>query len=49
MASPRCRLQVMKELPDGKGGTPALDHPLYKVLNRRPNKWMTAFELAWRQ
>ncbi|WP_065091494.1 phage portal protein [Rhizobium leucaenae] len=38
-------LQVMKELPDGKGGTPALDHPLYKVLNLRPNKWMTAFEL----
>lgn len=37
-------LQVMKELPDGKGGTPALDHPLYKVLNLRPNKWMTAFE-----
>lgn len=38
-------LQVMKELPDGKGGTPALDHPLYSVLNRRPNQWMTAFEL----
>jgi HK97 family phage portal protein len=38
-------LQVMKELPNGKGGTPALDHPLYKVLNRRPNQWMTAFEL----
>lgn len=38
-------LQVMKELPDGKGTVPAPDHPLYKVLNRRPNQWMTAFEL----
>lgn len=38
-------LRVMKELPDGKGGTPATEHPLYAVLNRRPNKWMTSFEL----
>ncbi|MGK9199020.1 phage portal protein [Sinorhizobium meliloti] len=38
-------LRVMKELPDGKGGTPATEHPLYTVLNRRPNKWMTSFEL----
>lgn len=37
--------RVMQELPDGKGGTPALDHPLYRVLNKRPNKWMTSFEL----
>jgi len=38
-------LRVMKELPDGKGGVPATEHPLYAVLNRRPNKWMTSFEL----
>lgn len=38
-------LRVMKELPDGKGGEPATGHPLYRVLNRRPNKWMTSFEL----
>jgi HK97 family phage portal protein len=37
-------LRIMKELPDG-GGEPATEHPLYTVLNRRPNKWMTSFEL----
>jgi len=38
-------LRVMKELPDGKGWEPATGHPLYKVLNRRPNPWMTSFAL----
>lgn len=36
-------LRVMRELPDGKGSVPATDHALYKVLNRRPNKWQTSF------
>jgi HK97 family phage portal protein len=38
-------LRVMKELPDGKGWEPAVDHPLYKVLNRKPNKWQTSFAM----
>jgi HK97 family phage portal protein len=38
-------LRVMKELPDGKGWEPATKHPLYKVLNRKPNPWMTSFAL----
>lgn len=38
-------LRVMRELPDGKGWEPATDHPLYRVLNRKPNKWMTSFAL----
>jgi HK97 family phage portal protein len=31
----------------GKDGTrtPALDHPVYKLLSRRPNDWMTSFEM----
>ena len=36
-------LRVMRELPDGKGWVPATDHPLYNVLYRKPNKWMTSF------
>ncbi|MFT0532261.1 phage portal protein [Castellaniella hirudinis] len=24
---------------------PAIDHPLYRVLHRKPNSWMTSFEL----
>ncbi|KAF0136976.1 MAG: HK97 family phage portal protein [Xanthobacteraceae bacterium] len=38
-------LRVMRELPDGKGSEPATDHPLYTVLNRRPNRWQTSFAL----
>jgi HK97 family phage portal protein len=29
---------------DGGGSTPAVDHPLYRVLYRRPNRWQTSFE-----
>lgn len=38
-------LRVMKEIPGGKGSEPAVEHPLYTVLNRRPNKWMTSFAM----
>lgn len=38
-------LRVMRELPDGRGSVPAMDHPLYKVLNRKPNPWQTSFAL----
>lgn len=38
-------LRVMQELPNGKGSVPAIDHPLYKVLNSKPNKWQTSFAL----
>ncbi|UOK71703.1 phage portal protein [Ancylobacter polymorphus] len=38
-------LRVMQELPDGKGSKPATEHPLYKVLNRRPNPWQTSFAM----
>lgn len=38
-------LQVMQDLPDGKGAIPAVDHPLYKVLNSKPNRWQTSFAL----
>lgn len=34
-------LRVMVE--DGKGSNPAYDHPLYKLLNRKPNRWQTSF------
>jgi HK97 family phage portal protein len=29
----------------GREVLPAIDHPLYRVLHRRPNPWMTSFEL----
>ncbi len=38
-------LRVMRELPNGKGSEPAIDHPLYKVLNSKPNQWQTSFSL----
>lgn len=38
-------LRVMRELPDGKGWEPAPDHPLYKVLYRKPNRWQTSFAM----
>lgn len=30
---------------DGPNVLPAVDHPLYQVLHRKPNSWMTSFEL----
>lgn len=38
-------LRVMTELPDGKGWEPAREHPLYKVLSAKPNRWQTSFAL----
>lgn len=35
-------LVLMRE--DGKTRLPAKDHPLYFLLHRRPNEWMTSFE-----
>lgn len=37
-------LQIMKRRPGGKGADVAFDHPLYRLLNRRPNGWQTSFE-----
>jgi len=37
-------LRVMAETKDG-GSEPATDHPLYKVLNRKPNAWQTSFAM----
>ncbi|WP_399677149.1 phage portal protein [Xenophilus sp.] len=30
---------------DGEKMAPATDHPLYSILHRRPNSWMTSFDL----
>lgn len=35
--------RLMRETPDGRK-TPAVDHPLYWLLYRRPNDWMTSQE-----
>lgn len=37
--------RVMQESPDGKIRLPAKKHPLYRVLNKKPNKWQTSFGL----
>lgn len=36
--------KLMKESPDGKTRLPAKDHPLYDILQSRPNAWQTSFE-----
>jgi HK97 family phage portal protein len=36
-------LRVMEEV--GDGSRPATGHPLYGVLNRRPNEWQTSFTM----
>lgn len=38
-------LRVMRNIDGGNGSEPAYDHPLYKVLYRKPNPWMTSFAL----
>lgn len=40
-------LKVMRESADGKTKLPAKDHPLYKILASKPNRWQTSFQ--WRQ
>jgi HK97 family phage portal protein len=37
-------LKLMRESKDGKTRLPAKEHPLYWLLNRRPNDWQTSFE-----
>ena len=37
-------LKLFRELPDG-GRQPAKDHPLYRVVHRKPNAWQTSYEL----
>lgn len=39
-------LKLYREIPEG-GREPAKDHPLYDVLAKRPNDWMTSFD--WRE
>lgn len=36
--------EVMKRRPEGKGADVAFDHPLYRLLHRKPNGWQTSFE-----
>lgn len=36
--------KLMRESPDGRTRLPAKDHPLYALLQTRPNEWQTAFE-----
>lgn len=38
------QLPLKLYLEDGASRKPATDHPLYRVLSRRPNSWMTSFE-----
>lgn len=40
-------LKLLRESADGKTKMPAKDHPLYKVLSVKPNRWQTSFQ--WRQ
>lgn len=37
-------LKLFRESADGKQRNPAKDHPLYRVLFRRPNPWQTSFQ-----
>lgn len=39
-------LKLYRERPDG-GKDPVRDHPLFRILHRQPNPWMTSFE--WRE
>lgn len=39
-------LRLYRSRPGGVGADPATDHPLYRVLYRRPNPWQTSFD--WR-
>lgn len=36
--------RVMKARATGRGADPDPKHPLYKILNRKPNGWQTSFE-----
>lgn len=36
--------KLFRETPDGRSRLPATDHPLFRVLYRRPNPWQSSFE-----
>lgn len=36
--------RVMKESADGRVRLPSKQHPLYKILNKKPNRWQSSFE-----
>lgn len=36
-------LKLYRARADGRGADPAVDHPLYDVLSRRPNAWQTSY------
>ena len=36
--------QVPWKLYDGVNSKPAVDHPLYRIIYRKPNRWQTSFE-----
>lgn len=36
--------KVYRSGPGGQGSVPAKEHPLYRVLYRRPNPWQTSFQ-----
>ena len=40
-------LKLMQETADGKKRQPAKNHPLYKLMAVKPNRWQTSFQ--WRQ
>jgi HK97 family phage portal protein len=37
-------LRLMRETANG-GSEPAVDHPLYKILSKKPNPWQTSFAM----
>jgi HK97 family phage portal protein len=37
-------LKLFRESSDGRSRLPAKEHPLYRVLHRRPNPWQSSFE-----
>lgn len=37
-------LKVFRESADGRSRLPATDHPLYRILYRRPNPWQSSYE-----
>lgn len=37
-------LKLYREIDDSGSSEPARDHPVYRLIYRRPNEWMTSFE-----
>ncbi|WP_044333515.1 phage portal protein [Sphingomonas hengshuiensis] len=40
----QCGFKLRRPKKNGRGSEAATDHPLYRILHRRPNSWQTAFE-----